>query len=77
MDKAIREWNSKKRRMGCVAAADWFCSRVKGFYPTYRIDGMDISNDNLSPILKNMLISKGIWGLGIMGIQRSSWVVAD
>lgn len=33
IDEAIREWNSKKRRMGCVAAADWFCKRVSGFEP--------------------------------------------
>lgn len=33
IDLAIKEWMSKKRRMGCVAATDWFCSRVEGFYP--------------------------------------------
>ena len=32
IDSAIKEWKSKKRHMGCVSAADWFCKRVKGFY---------------------------------------------
>ena len=32
-EEALQEWKTKKRRMGCVAAADWFCSRVSGFYP--------------------------------------------
>lgn len=31
INKAIKEWNSKKRRMGCVNAANWFTTRVKGF----------------------------------------------
>lgn len=30
---ALDEWQSKKRRMGCVSAAEWFCVRVSGFYP--------------------------------------------
>lgn len=33
IDKAIKEWLSKRRRMGCVAAANWFCKRVSGFKP--------------------------------------------
>jgi hypothetical protein len=33
IDEAIQEWQSKNRRMGCVAATDWFCKRVKDFYP--------------------------------------------
>ncbi len=33
IDAAVIEWKSRKRRMGCVAAADWFCRRVKGFRP--------------------------------------------
>lgn len=33
IDQAVREWQSKKRRMGCVAASDWFCARVEGFWP--------------------------------------------
>ena len=33
IDKAVIEWKSKKRRMGCVAAAEWFCARVDGFWP--------------------------------------------
>ena len=31
--KALNEWNSKKRRMGCVSATNWFCKRVDGFVP--------------------------------------------
>lgn len=33
IDKAITEWESTKRHMGCVSAADWFCARVAGFKP--------------------------------------------
>lgn len=33
IDEALKEWQSKKRHMGCVNATDWFCKRVKGFYP--------------------------------------------
>jgi len=33
VDKALKEWYSKKRRMGCVSAAKWFSERVKGFTP--------------------------------------------
>lgn len=31
IDKALKEWASKHRRMGCVAASEWFCRRVEGF----------------------------------------------
>lgn len=27
------EWQSKKRRMGCVAATEWFCKRMPEFKP--------------------------------------------
>lgn len=33
IDEALSEWASKNRRMGCVAAADWFCNKVPGFKP--------------------------------------------
>lgn len=33
IDTALIEWYSKKRHMGCVAGADWFCKRVSGFRP--------------------------------------------
>ncbi len=33
IDEALAEWRSKKRRMGCVAATNWFCKRVAGFRP--------------------------------------------
>lgn len=33
IDQAVSEWKSKKRRMGCVASANWFIKRVPGFYP--------------------------------------------
>ena len=32
-DEAITKWQSKKRRMGCVSAADWWCKRVSGYQP--------------------------------------------
>jgi hypothetical protein len=33
IDNAVKEWQSKKRKMGCVGATKWFCSRVPGFHP--------------------------------------------
>ncbi len=33
INKAIQLWNSKKRRMGCVNATNWFCKHVKNFKP--------------------------------------------
>jgi hypothetical protein len=33
IEEVIKEWKSKKRRMGCVKAADFFCSRVSTFFP--------------------------------------------
>lgn len=33
IDQALQEWYTKTRRMGCVAATDWFCRRVDGFLP--------------------------------------------
>ncbi len=33
IDEAVVEWQSKRRRMGCTAASDWFCARVAGFWP--------------------------------------------
>lgn len=33
IDEACTEWTTKQRRMGCVAAVDWFCKRVEGFHP--------------------------------------------
>jgi hypothetical protein len=33
IEQAIKEWTTKSRHMGCVAATNWFIKRVKGFYP--------------------------------------------
>lgn len=33
IDEALKEWQSKPRRMGCVAASNWFCKRVREFKP--------------------------------------------
>lgn len=33
IDETLKEWQSKNRRMGCVAATEWFCKRVYGFKP--------------------------------------------
>lgn len=43
INEAITEWASHRRRMGCVAATNWFCARVQGFKPKrwtyYTADG--------------------------------------
>ena len=31
--RALLEWESKPRKMGCVAATKWFCKRVQRFRP--------------------------------------------
>lgn len=33
VEQAVEEWQSCKRYMGCVAASNWFCLRVKSFFP--------------------------------------------
>lgn len=33
IDAILKKWKSKKRHMGCVAAAAWFCKRVPSFRP--------------------------------------------
>ena len=33
IEETIKEWESKNRRMGCVAAARFFCYRTPGFWP--------------------------------------------
>lgn len=33
IDKALKEWYSKNRHMGCVSASNWFCKRVEEFKP--------------------------------------------
>jgi len=33
IEKALEEWQSKKRSTGCVNATNWFCKKVKGFHP--------------------------------------------
>ena len=33
IDEALKSWNSSNRRMGCVSATNWFCSKVPSFYP--------------------------------------------
>jgi hypothetical protein len=32
-DEALTLWQSKKRRMGCVSASNWWCKRVIGYQP--------------------------------------------
>ena len=33
IDQILKELRSKKRRMGCVSATNWFCKRLKNFKP--------------------------------------------
>ncbi len=33
IDQCVKEWQSRKRRAGCVSATAWFCCRVQGFRP--------------------------------------------
>ena len=33
IDETILLWESRTRRMGCVAATEWFCKRHHEFYP--------------------------------------------
>jgi len=31
IDAVLAEWRSKKRRMGCVSASEWWIKRLPGF----------------------------------------------
>jgi hypothetical protein len=45
LQQALHEWRSKKRRMGCVSATHWLCSRVNGYRPerlTFYTKGGDL-----------------------------------
>lgn len=33
LNVVLMEWKSKKRRMNCEAATDWFCKRTWNFKP--------------------------------------------
>ena len=33
IDNTIKKWESKRRRMGCVDATNFFCKRNPNFYP--------------------------------------------
>ena len=33
IDQALDEWRTRRRRMGCVSAAQWLCHRVAGWHP--------------------------------------------
>ena len=33
IEECLAEWKSKNRRSGCVAATNFLCTRVDGFYP--------------------------------------------
>lgn len=50
LDKAIKEWYSKKRRMGCVSAAKWLSKRVKGFKP-HRVTRYTKSGDEYGHVV--------------------------
>lgn len=55
LDEAIIEWTSKERRMGCVAATDWLCKRVKRFKPE-RLDRYTAEGD----IFQHVIATDGL-----------------
>ena len=54
INRTINEWNSKNRKMGCVAATNWFCRRVPSFTPL-RIEGYTRSGD----VFQHVVASNG------------------
>lgn len=50
LDQALKEWGSRKRRMGCVAATDWLCKRVSGFKPE-RLDRFTSDGEYFSHVV--------------------------
>ena len=50
IDECVLLWMSKKRRMGCVSATDFFCNRVSGFYPK-RVDYYTENNEEYSHVI--------------------------
>jgi hypothetical protein len=55
IDKILKEWSSKKRHMGCVSAAKWFCKRDKTFSPK-RLTRFTSSGD----LFQHVVVTNGI-----------------
>lgn len=55
LDEAISEWESKPRKMGCVAATDWLCKRVPRFRPERLRRWMKDGNEKMAIFLNMWL----------------------
>ena len=56
IDSALKEWQSKKRSMGCVSATNWFCKRVGGFSPRRKIYFTHLGDEYQHVVASNDLI---------------------
>jgi hypothetical protein len=59
IDDALAEWQSKKRTMGCVNAAEWFCKRVDGFKPLRTRKYMQNGNDQNGMFWDHVVCTNG------------------
>jgi len=59
VDELLLEWKSKTRRMGCVAAAEWFCRRNGNFRPLRKRYYMQGGTDNNGLFWEHVVITDG------------------
>ncbi len=57
---AVLEWHTKTRRMGCVAAANWLCKRVDGFYPLRKRFYLPHGSDKNGRFWEHVVATNGI-----------------
>lgn len=60
LDETLKEWQSKRRRMGCVAATDWFCRRQPEFYPLRRRFYLPSGSDRNGEFWEHVVATNGI-----------------
>jgi len=70
IEDALKEWQSKKRRMGCVSAARWFCKRVKGFVPIRKRFYYQNGNDKNGLFWEHIIAYNGLIEIDISPYAR-------
>lgn len=59
-EEILKEWTTKKRRMGCVSAAEWFCERMNGFYPIRKRFYLEGGTEENGNFWEHVVITNGI-----------------
>jgi len=55
----LKEWQSKKRRMGCVSATNWFCRRIPKFHPLRLRRYLPNGNDSNGLLWEHVVATDG------------------